>query len=210
MISSLHNSAVWRFGSDVTALFDWDGVSAILLFATLLVTVYLANRQNRLQTRREAAALHGLSLLLTRWSTIFGISATLVSAEGYEEAMPDIDAAWSEIQKVEILSLPTASAMNAMIETRARAERALRPPTRGDILPRQAAHWEAALMDARDLSLFWSYALAHESKTHDSPWPKPFGAGARPAPDRPESRLDKSAALLAKQFRDGAEIREAR
>lgn len=200
---ALQTHTIWRFGADMSALFDWDGVSAVFLVLTLAATIHLANRQNRLQTRKEAAAIHALSLLLQRWSTTCSISATIVSAGGHDDVRADLDMIWGEMQRIDPLTLPAGEVVSAALEVRALMEKALHPPSLGgDLLPSQVAHWSDALMDVRDLALYWHEMLARQAKEHIRIWPGVMRRKRRLMLVRPEARLAKAARAMAARFHD--------
>ena len=121
-MGSLQQSMAWKLLADFTSSIEWTAVGSVLLFFTLMTTLVIASDSSRRIIQQERAVLRYIRRLLLELSLIQTLSIKLFDLKLEPADFSSFDM-WvelaDELARIEVLKLPTESAMQGASDARA-------------------------------------------------------------------------------------------
>ncbi|QBX37625.1 hypothetical protein E4M02_00350 [Brevundimonas sp. S30B] len=169
MVDALQHSPPWAFLARLTALFEWTAVGSILLFVTLLVTIGIASESTKSRRNQERAVLRHIRRMLLSLSVMQRMSIGLFDLKLEPKDFAEHDV-WTELtdelDRLELLSLPTETAMQAASDSRSQLKW-LAEIYEGGRPASELSIEEASLRSSIDRTAYWISMLDREIEDRD-------------------------------------------
>ena len=118
-MEDIQSSQLWSLFADVTDLFDWAAVGAVLVFCTLLQAIWLGNTAARRLDAQQAVTIGYIRSLLSRLGFIQKFLAGVGDPRVVgSEAFVLVDEIDSELARLDPSALPTKTCVEAIQASR--------------------------------------------------------------------------------------------
>jgi hypothetical protein len=116
-MEKIQSTALWKLGADITSLFNWDAVGAVLVFLTLIQAISLSNTGNRRFETQQAVVIGYVRLQLLKLATIQRLTAGFLRSGLNVQELPssqliaDVSVA---LKGIDPTTLPTPATIDAV------------------------------------------------------------------------------------------------
>lgn len=193
MIESIQRTEAWAFGAALTGLFDWEALSAVLLFLTLILTIQIALAQARNELRREAARVLAVATLVETARRCLGAAQISLKHGRLDDVDAHLATAGKACANFDLANAPTVEAAQALDDTRWSLVQigTLTQPARK--APKLLPVLEGALSDYDTRLLQWRNVLVDQAAQRRAAafkfWPRWRDAKAPPLPPLTHIRM---------------------